>query len=230
MQSTSELYKSIFSGPHQKETRVFVDGTEFPQNRIQVLSTSGALFAESRPMIGSCVAREIDLSFRPGDFSPPRMAEIKVEVRLVSDLGVSEWIPKGTFYIDTRITDTPGKICTIHGYDAMLKAEQTFLTEDDGGDWPRPAPELATQIAERMGVALDERTVLDESCLVPYPYNYTCRELLGQIGAAHAGNWIITDAGALRMVGLMEMPDETYFLCTETGKVITLGGVAIIVG
>ena len=59
------------------------------------------------------------------------------------------------------------------------------------------------------------------------------REILGYIAAAHAGNFIITDAGALRLVPLYNPavnndPDGGY-LVTEDGHPIVIGGVRILV-
>ena len=51
--------------------------------------------------IGNCIAKELNLVLRnPGEI--PRMAEIRMEFRLNSGTQQSEWLPKGTFFIDTR--------------------------------------------------------------------------------------------------------------------------------
>lgn len=228
MQTTSDFYKSLLANAHTKTVRILIAGEEFLQPHISSLFISGGLFANNCPEIGSCVAREIDLAFVPGSFVPPRMAEINVEIQLTNGSESSEWIPKGTFYIDTRETDSSG-ILTIHGYDAMLKAEQTFLDEGDPGEWPRAMDAVVDEIAERMGVELDERTVIDETYLVEYPNDYTMREILGYIAVAHAGNWIITDTGKLRLVGLADIPAEFGVLVTEDGEAITFGEVMILV-
>lgn len=229
MQNVSDLYRAIWAGNHWKEIMVKVGGVEFFAGSITSLSTGNSLFSENRPVIGSCVAGEVDLSYFPGNSVPPRMAKIEIFVRLTNGTDVSEWIPKGVFFTDTRVTDPASGVCTLHGYDAMLKSEQQFLTEGDTGEWPRPVLTLVTQIAEKMGVTLDRRTVLNGSCKVPYPSDFTCRELLSQIAIAHAGNWTISDAGQLRLVRLAEIPAETNLMVTQNGDVIRFGEVGIIV-
>lgn len=142
----------------------------------------------------------------------------------------SEWIPKGTFYIDTRKLDAETGVLTLHGFDAMLKgSNEPFLQEGDTGEWPRSAPVIVGEICELMGVELDERTELSDVVLVPYPNDWTCREILSMVGIAHCGNWTITDAGKLRLVPLWSIPEATHYLVDQYGDPITLGGVKILV-
>ena len=155
-------------------------------------------------------------------------------MRLVLGEQVSEWIPKGVFFFSTRKTDRITGVLSVHGYDAMLKAEETWLDSSyDAETWPMPAATAVADIAARMGVAVDSRTVLDAAFPVQYPVDdegdMTMREALGRIAVANAGNWIITDEGKLLLVGLNSMPEETNYLVTETGSAITFGGVRILV-
>lgn len=230
MHTVSELYRSIYAGQHWKETMVRVGGIEYSAGSIVSLSTLNTLYTENKPIIGSCVSAEINLSYFPGEDIPPRMAKIEPFVRIVNESAASEWIPKGVFYTDTRVVDKETGVYTLHGFDSMLKAEQPFFTSGDTGTWPRTAPVMVAQISEKMGVSVDERTVLQNSVLVPFPNDFTCREILGQIAVAHGGNWIMSEAGELLLVGLNSIPAETSLLVDSVGDVIKFGEVAIIVG
>jgi hypothetical protein len=242
---TSDLYKTILQTPgHEKEHRAFIAGVE--QKILKKAETKysnlnmpplvkGSLFVGSKPSVGGCVSRQIDIMIKPKG-TIPRMAEIKLETRLVLKdfvtgeiTSTSEWLPKGTFYIDTRQTDKVSGALIIHGYDAMLKAEQPFLTETTEDDWPKPMDEVVEEIAERMGVKVDSRTVVSHTLQAGYPLEYTMREVLGFIASAHAGNWIITDAGELRLVGLADIPPETFYLVTEDGDAILFGDTRILI-
>ena len=118
---------------------------------------------------------------------------------------------------------------TIHGYDAMLKAEQVWEPVQSLA-FPMTMRAAATEIARLMGVTIDPRTTFNDAYLVDYPANeYTLRDVLRYIAVAHAGNWIITDAGQLRLVTFGEIPPETNYLITEYGSAITFGGVRILV-
>lgn len=245
MHVTSDLYKTILQTPgHEKEHRAFIAGVE--QKILKKAETKysnlnmpplvkGSLFVGSKPSVGGCVSRQIDIMIKPKG-TIPRMAEIKLETRLVLKdfvtgeiTSTSEWLPKGTFYIDTRQTDKVSGALIIHGYDAMLKAEQPFLAETTEDDWPKPMDEVVEEIAERMGVTVDSRTVVSHTLQAGYPLEYTMREVLGFIASAHAGNWIITDAGELRLVGLADIPPETFYLVTEDGDAILFGDTRILI-
>lgn len=86
----------------------------------------------------------------------PRAAKVVAEYRLVLNGRPTEWMPKGTYWINTR--GTSGRYVTLECCDAMLKAEQTFLTESTTDNWPKAATAVAAEIATRMGTPLDAAT------------------------------------------------------------------------
>lgn len=234
MHSVSDLYLTLLADKnHRVETKLSIAGVEYSQADIvkDSLRVYGGLYSTFG--IGNCSARQIEFEIMPkGDIQ--RQAEIKVYARLMSGEQVSEWIPKGVFYFATRKTDRKTGVLSVHGYDAMLKAEETWLDSSyDAETWPMPVWTAVNDIAARMGVAVDSRTQLNAAFPVQYPVDsdgdMTMREALGRIAVANAGNWIITDEGKLLLVGLNSMPKETNHLVTETGSAITFGGVRILV-
>lgn len=235
MQTVSDLYARIWrTYQHKKEHRAIINGVVYDEKNIEgTPRTSRSLFNMDVPTVGGCVAGQIDLCVLPIQ-DIPRMAEIKLYTRLACEKypdgwEYSEWIPKGTFFIDTRKLDTESGVLTIHGYDAMLKSEVQFLQEGDSMDWPRASSVIVAQICNQMGVELDARTELDDEIKVPYPNDWTGREILSYIAIAHCGNWTITEAGKLRLVPLWSIPEATHYLVDEFGDPITLGGVRILV-
>lgn len=229
MQVVDSIYKELLANKkHRKECKVEIGGFEFGMDSLITLQTNGALY--KNPSVGNSIARQIDVSLISGDAFIPRMAEIKVFVRLVCDDVASDWIPKGVFYIDTRNVDKETGVLTIHGYDAMLMLEQTYI--EDGADitgWPKSMDVVAADIAELIGVEIDERSVLNTNYMVEAPLSYTMREVMGWIAAAHGGNWTITDEGKLRLITLASIPAETYYLVDDGGNYITLGWDRIVV-
>lgn len=234
MHKVSNLFLTLLADKnHRVETKLSIAGVEYSQADIvkDSLRVYGGLYSTFG--IGNCSARQIDFEIIPkGDI--PRQAEIKVYARLVSGEQVSEWIPKGVFYFATRKTDRKTGVLSVHGYDSMLKSEQTWLDSSyDAETWPMPAATAVNDIAARMGVAVDSRTQLNAAFPVQYPVDdegdMTMREALGRIAVANAGNWIITDKGELLLVSLNSMPAETNYLITEGGSAITFGGVRILV-
>lgn len=234
MHTASNLWQQMLADPaHAVEAKLKIAGVEYGEDQIvrKSLMVYGGLYSTFG--IGNCCARQIDFEIYPqGDI--PRQARIEVYVRLVLGEQVSEWIPKGVFYFATRKTNRKTGVLSVHGYDAMLKTEETWLDSSyDAETWPMPAATAVADIAARMGVAVDSRTVLDAAFPVQYPVDdegdMTMREALSRIAVANAGNWTITDEGKLLLVGLNSMPAETNYLITEGGSAITFGGVRILV-
>lgn len=234
MHTVSDLWQQMLSNPeHAVEAKLRIAGIEYGEDQIvrKSLTVYGGLYSTFG--IGNCCARQIDFEIYPQG-TIPRQAKIEVYMRLRLDEQVSEWIPKGVFFFSTRKTDRVTSVLSVHGYDAMLKAEQTWLDSSyDAETWPMPVWTAVNDIAARMGVAVDSRTQLNTAFSVQYPVDsegdMTMREALGRIAVANAGNWIITDEGKLLLVGLNSMPAETNHLITETGSAITFGGVRILV-
>ena len=104
MQQTSKQYQTILENEqHSTELRAVIGGEVYDQDRLVSCSVTGGLFSDGKLSVGGCVSREINLSIWDAG-TIPRMAEIRLYVRLVFSEQVSEWIPKGLFYIDTRST------------------------------------------------------------------------------------------------------------------------------
>ena len=192
-----------------------IDVTPYPaadldEGKLYGVTITGGLFSSQSFTIGSCVSREIEVKFVLGNAVIPRMAKIQPEVRLVNDNGdVSEWIPKGTFWLDTRELDRTTGIMTIRGYDAMLKGENVYIVPgEDVGDWPKTMTSVASEIAGLMGLTMDSRNNLDANYMMQLPTDYSMRGILGYIAAANAGNWIITDEGKLRLVRVDDTVDS----------------------
>lgn len=156
----------------------------------------------------------------------------------ITELQQSEWLPKGVYYIDTRQTshnDDGVTLMELHGYDAMLKAEQYW--GDDmipSGGWPEDGLtdiQVVQMIAAKIGVAVDSRTVtdMDGGYKIPMPIGYTLREVLGYLAAPYLGCFIMTEQGKLRMVSILDLPPETNYLIDNAGYAITFGGTRILV-
>lgn len=232
MQATSALHKAIFRNPgHRKEHKVVIAGTAYGQADILSLRTSGGAFAE--PDVGNCASRQLDLTLRASSGAIPRRAEIRVYTRLVLGEQKAEWLPKGVFFISTRQTDKLTGALTIHGYDAMRKAGDVWDI-DPAASWPMSERAAAEDIARRMGVEIDPRTVLSGVFPVDYPVDengdLTMEDVLSGVAVSEAGNWVMSDEGKLLLLRFGDIPAETWYLVDEYGDAITFGGDRILVG
>lgn len=254
MHETSALYKRLLAGAHRVETRVAIGETGllideknntitfggvrilvarsgaddgYSEQHLMSVSTHSQVFSNDKPEVGCCVSSEIDLEMLKPAGEIPRMALVVPYVRLTNGVEYSEWIQKGVYYIDTRSSnkdDAGIEILKLHGYDAMMKAEQDYT--GSALSWPNTDLNVAKDIARLMGVEVDPDTLamLTNGYAVQLPSGYTCREVLGYIAAMYAGCFVMSDIGQLRLIQLNGMPAETRYLVDSSGYAITFGG------
>lgn len=223
-QATSELWKALWQAKNTKKEYAFdINGTWYGPEAETKHTVASGLYEELG--IGSASIAQLSISLYAEDI--PRGATIKRYVRLVNGDLASEWLPKGVYFANRRTEDDG--YWTVEAYDAMRKAEAVW-TPDQTLEFPLPMPAAVAVFCGLMGVELDSRTELNAAYTIDYPANdYTIRQELCYIAAAHGGNWIITDAGKLRLVPLLSIPEETGYLVDEYGDAITFGEVRILV-
>lgn len=267
MQQTSETYQRILAGgEHWFENSLVVgdsgrlvdkDGglilvggdailvdtggpeSGFREDQLISVKTNQESFSDDQPSVGSAVAGYADVQM-VAPFNVPKKARVALHIRAVNENEVSEWIPQGVFYIDTREqthTNRGFDILKFKAYDAMLLAETTYPS-DNQHDYPMLDRDMVQFIADNMkidpngrGIQVDPRTweIMTAGYYFPLPVGYSMREVLCMIAAAYGGFFIISPVGELRLVSMFDMPPETRHLITEDGFKITVGGVYILV-
>lgn len=223
MQSTSALYKSIIAGEHYFETKISIDGNEMTEGEIFSLSKDRPGMAGNTPTVGGAVCSTKQMTIINPAFAIPERAEIKVYVRARNATQTSEWLPSGTYYIDTRakgVTDSGIDTLTISAFDAMIKTEADYPNTNH--NWPYRDRLVVAEIASAIGVSVDSRTNgnLTAGYMVELPTGYVMREDLEHIAAANCGNFVITAENKLLFVPLIGLdPEENLvgrYLKTET--------------
>lgn len=238
MQAVSELYRAIVSGPYQTETKLVIGDTEYGSGRLVSLSTARSLLGSETPRLGQAVAREISVTVYAESANIPRMAVMRPYVRAFNTTSASEWIPKGVYYIDTREQEQDA--LTLHGYDRMMFAEAQYPESDL--DWPAADIDVVDEIADALGVDVDERTraTITQRFPIQLPEQYatdgeadmsdvfTMRDTLAGIAGLYGGVFIFNDLGKLQLICPWDAPQETFLLTTEAGNYLTFGGTRIL--
>lgn len=166
--------------------------------------------------VGGCSTATLSLSILTED-EIRSTNPVVIMGRLTDGEKYSEWLEFGTFYINQRDTSFEGLI-SIDCFDSMLKTNQSYLDEtDSSANWPKTMKAVVEEIAYRIGVGIDPRTKINTGTdyIVPYPSGKTMAQVLGDIGACHGGNWIITEENLLRLVPLVTAPDETFHVISH---------------
>lgn len=223
-QTTSALWKALWkTRGTEREYKFDISGKVYGPDVEVSHSVDSGLYEQFG--IGNAATAKLTMSFFADEI--PRAATIKRYIRLRNGDQITEWLPKGVFFINRRSDDAG--YWTIEAYDAMRKAEAVWAP-DQSLTFPMTMTAAAAEFARIMEVELDPRTVLNPAYTVDYPANdYTIRDELRFIAAAHCGNWTVTGEGKLLLVPLLSIPPETNYLVTEYGSAIVLGGVKILV-
>lgn len=223
-QTTSVLWRDLLHKTGtEREYKFIINGVEYGKDAEVSHSVESQLFEEFG--IGNACCATLKLAVIADNI--PRGATINRYLRLANGTQATDWIPKGVFFTNKRSRD--GDYWEVEAYDAMRKADVVW-EPNQSLTFPMSMLTAVNLFCQMMGVKLDKRTVLNSAYTIDYPSNdYTIRNELCFIAAAHGGNWIITDAGELLLVPLLSMPAETNYLITEYGDAITFGGVRILV-
>ena len=232
MQSRSAAYLSIMANAaHTVEWRVTINGTVYGQDKL-VYSAGGGnsaprltrqMFSGTQPEVGRAVSAQFTCAVMEASSAIPRMASVVPAYRISAGSSTSEWMTLGTFYIDTRQTDKVTGALLLTCYDRMLVADgaggKSYADLTGFDEWPQTMAAVVNEIAGIMGISVDARTTIRTGTgyNVEYPNDLTMREVLQQIGAAHAGNWCVTPANSLRLVSLTGTSDSLAVGAAATG-------------
>ena len=225
MQSVNELWRTLRALPDTEiEWRFDINGVTYgPENEVSH-DANHALFSEFG--FGNATCGGLNLQLYADNI--PKGAEIKRFCRLVNGTQVSEWLPMGVYYINRR-SEEDG-YWEIEAFDNMRKAEKVW-EPDQSLTFPMPMDEAVAEICRVLGFTLDSRTTLSHAYTLDYPESeQTYRRTLQMIAAAHGGNFVFTGEGKLRLVPLISLPEESFYLVDQNGNPITFGGQRITVG
>ena len=233
MYNVPALWGTLIADPaHYFITKVSINGVTYTQDKIMEMSVDLRMFSDQQPGVGGCLSGELTLKMLNPSDAIPRMAEIIPYVCVTNGSQTSAYIPQGKYYIDTReITknDDGLPILSLHAYDAMLKTEADF--PDTLTSYPKVDTAVVNDIATAIGVTVDARTtaLMTAGYSIGLPVGYSMREVLGNIAAMYAGNWVMSYDGELLLIAVNGIPPETNYLVDNSGDAITFGGYRILV-
>ena len=232
MQDVTQDYLDIISNQNYWfESKLVITCTDgdksYYENMIMSMSTNHKVFSEDYPTAGGAISGEIDVQMVQPTDDIPKAAKMIPYVRVTDGEDVSEWLPKGVYYIDTRqVTHNHDglDILTLHGYDAMLKYEVDYPS-DSQHSYPLLDQTVVSFLAGTVGVTVDPRTNqrMNKGYTLPLPVGYSSREVLQIIAGFYGGNFIFTDEGKLLLIRLSDLPEETNYLIRETGEIFNCG-------
>lgn len=223
-QETSELWKKLLEERNTEIEYAFeIDGKWYGNTTEIEHSVESGLYDDFG--FGNAYIATLTIKLYADNIG--KKAKIQRFARLKNGTQATEWLPKGVYFANRRAEEDG--YWTVEAVDALRKSEVIWMP-DQSLVFPMPMVTAVNLFCKIMGVELDPRTKLNPNYTIDYPANdYTLRDELCFIAAAHGGNWIMTDAGKLRLVTMWDLPPETNYLVSERGYAITFGGDRILV-
>lgn len=201
MQKRTKDWAAAFAAAgHVGEVKAVIGGVDYGADDLVTVKITRAVLDDGLS-IGGAVAATAELEVVPKG-TIPRAAEVRIYYRLWLKDAHTDWVTMGIFYLNTREAD--GRYLKLNCYDAMLKAQQDYLSDVTADDWPKAETECVAEITARIGVELDSRTALrtGSNHRVSMPVGRTMREVLQDIAVTNGGNWCMTPAGRLWLAPL----------------------------
>lgn len=199
MQSVSTLWNDYFNSLNRKiEYKVDIGTDVYYNENLYSIRVHSSLCGDDVFSLGKVVAKKLDITIKPKATPIPKMANVDLFVRFNGDLGPTEWIPKGKFYIDTR-QKSDNKLI-LECYDKALMMERPFLQDETPPDFPMLMTDALDVICTRLSLTLENPEDISSTLSIEYPNELTMRDVAGYIASGNGGNFIITDTGSLRLV------------------------------
>lgn len=187
---------------HKTEYRYVINGVEYTGAYVQgVPAIEKPMMLQ--PVIGRCCTGSFTITVRSiPNVTIPKAAPVSVYCRLVGSNGVNtDWVPQGMYWITKR--SGYGELVTLTCRDNMILAGRTYTDKTQITEWPAPMDDVFAEIVALMNVPVDPRTIIHSgpAYKVDYPNDDALMsEILSMIAAAHGGNFIMTESGAIRLV------------------------------
>jgi hypothetical protein len=203
MQTKPTGWAERFAAAHKTEYRFVVNNMAYTGSDIQSTPVLSKAFAD-RLSIGVCCSGTLRLVLREkANVTIPKAASVVAYCRLTAPDGTdpTDWVEQGHYFISSR--SSQNGILTLSCRDLMLKARSSYWDKTQIKAWPATMAAVVNDIAAAMGVAVDSRTQIKTGTAyrVTEPDGKaTMMDVLSGIAAAHAGNFVITETGALRLI------------------------------
>ena len=246
MRTTSATWDALHeSDTGILETKAVINGAEYTDISAPVITRAAMQDAMS---VGNVISASCVFAIRTTD-AIPKAAKVEIYSRYNDEETQSEWLAMGTFFISKRQRDPVSGVLALECYDSLLKSnslmdDETPLVDENGtvitdannqpvtladSDNTLDMKTLAENIAYAIGVEIDARTTIREGAIytVTVAASATMRDVLSQIAAANAGNWIVTPENKLRLVPVVSSANADSATTNVAEVAAVVGGLQV---
>lgn len=173
------------------QVKLNIDGVEYGNDTI-VDFTIKTNVAGDAFELGGGISDELKVTLRTTDVIPPN-ARIVPYLALNGPDGVTEWLPMGEFYVDSR--EQIKDVWTFSCLDRLVFADVPYLS---GLAYPATMQDVWDEIMVLMDFEGDASVVINPAYVLPVaPTGYSCRQVMGFIASANSACVSVSRVGKI---------------------------------
>lgn len=207
------------------QMKVDIDGTEYGKDVVVGFEISSSL-ADDEFTIGTAMISSLKLTIKSNAAIPPN-ARIIPYIAMATDSltwdqadmawedadiawggGVTDWLPLGEFYVDTRERST--NVWVYSCRDKLARADTAYVSELA---FPASMQDVFDDICDTLEYTYDASVVIDPTYSLPAaPEGMTMRQVLGYIAGANSANVMIGKDGTMQFARFSAAAAPVYNL------------------
>lgn len=200
---------------HDQEfrTKATINGVEYTDSKIVDFKVEDRMTLSDSFEIGTAIPSKLTFRLRVAEELPANaqivpyvalslasMTWMEANISWDSDPypwtgGVTEWLPLGEFYVDSR--DKVNDVWEYTCYDKLVYADQPYISSLT---YPASQQAVFDEVCGRLGFTYDSSVVINPAYIVPIaPTGFTMRQVLGYIAGANCASLFMGKNGLLKM-------------------------------
>lgn len=194
MYPVSEIYNEYLTG-HDRHfiVKAIVNGQEFFNDTIVEFLIENTLSPATEFELGTAIPSKLEIKLRM-DVDPPPNAKVTPYLALTGEMGASEWLPLGDYYIDSRIKTND--IWTFTCFDKLVFADTPYVSSLT---YPAAQQAVWDEICTRLGYSYDSSVMINPAYTIPAgPAGFSMRQVMGYIAAANGASLFAGKDGVIR--------------------------------
>jgi len=215
MYSVSNDFKTYIAMPDRTfETKALVGTTSYDNTKVVEFDIEDSVIASDDFSIGNVIPSKLTITIKSTD-SIATNAKISPAVRLNGVSGWAEWVPLGSYYIDSRTFQND--VWKFTCYDKLILAQQAYVSSLT---YPAHMSAVMNEITGQLGIVLDPSVVINASYMIPYKdEDITIRDMISYIASAHGASARMTKDEKLTFVKFVPGAVHTSVLASDYFKV-----------
>ncbi|WHX50560.1 hypothetical protein QNH46_07910 [Paenibacillus woosongensis] len=194
------------------KVKALIDGVEYTSANIVEFEIENILAAADEFEIGTAIPSKLIMKLRLPDAIKPNAKVIPYlalslesmtwldakypwqDMHIPWATGMTEWLPLGEFYIDSR--EKINDVWTYTCYDKLIMADVAYISQLN---YPASQKAVFDEICSRIGFTYDSSVVINSSYQIQAgPAGYTCRQVLAYIAGANGASIYMGKDGIMR--------------------------------